>query len=252
MGYQESYDNSGLQIGDYNKEITSALLTIDITEEVIDEAIKKGSNLIIAHHPLIFSGVKSLTGRNFVERCILKAIKNDIAIYAAHTNFDSISNGVNAKICELLELKDCKILQPASGELKKLVTFIPIEHADSVRKAVFEAGAGQIGNYDSCSYNTEGLGSFRGDDSTNPFVGEKGVIHYEKEIRFETIFPKTIQGKVISALLNAHPYEEVAYDIYQLDNQFNQIGMGMIGNLESPDVEEDFLKKLKKVFKNCV
>ncbi|MBN1821552.1 MAG: Nif3-like dinuclear metal center hexameric protein [Prolixibacteraceae bacterium] len=248
VNYQESYDNSGLQVGSPEMEINSALITLDVTEDVIDEAIKSGCNLIIAHHPLIFSGIKSLTGKNYVERSITKAIKNDVAIYAAHTNLDSISNGVNAKICEKLNLKNCRILKPSSGNLKKLVTFIPFEHAEKVRKAVFEAGAGHIGNYDSCSFNAEGKGSFRGSEKTNPFVGEKGVIHFEKEIRFETIFPSPLQSKIIKVLTESHPYEEVAYDIYPLENKSLQTGMGMVGEPESPEVEEDFLKKIKKVF----
>ena len=248
LSYQESYDNSGLQVGNPGLEVKAALLTVDVTEEVVEEALKSGCNLIIAHHPLLFSGIKSLTGKNHTERTVVKAVKKDIAVYAAHTNLDSVINGVNAKICEKLNLKDCKVLQPLKGQLKKLVTFIPTKHAEKVRTAVFEAGAGQIGNYDSSSFNAEGLGSFRGGENTNPFTGQKGALHFEKEIRFETIFPQYIQGQVIKALLNSHPYEEVAYDIYPLENQYSRAGMGMIGRCETPEVEEDFLRKLKKIF----
>jgi dinuclear metal center YbgI/SA1388 family protein len=249
---QESYDNSGLILGSPENEIISALVTIDVTEEVIDEAIQKNIKLIIAHHPIIFSGLKKITGKNYVERVLLKAIKNDIAIYAAHTNFDSIIGGVNSKICEKLNLQNCKILQPAEGLLKKLVTFIPEEHIEKVRKAVFNAGAGHIGNYDCCGYNSEGFGSFRGNEKTNPFVGEKGKIHYEKEIRFETIFPTFLQGKIIQALLNSHPYEEVAYDIYPLENHFENVGMGMAGELPEAVKEDDFLQLLKRTFNTGV
>jgi dinuclear metal center YbgI/SA1388 family protein len=249
LSYQESYDNSGLQLGNPETLIRAALLTIDTTEEVIDEAIKNGCNLIISHHPVIFSGLKKITGRSYTERIVLKAIKNDIALYAAHTNFDSVMQGVNAKICENIGLKDYKILQPSNGQLKKLVTFVPRDHAEKVRNALFEAGAGQIGNYDSCSFNSEGLGSFRGGENTQPYAGTKGILHFEKEVRIETIFPGFIQGQIINALLSAHPYEEVAYDLYLLDNSFAQVGMGMIGTLDSPEVEEDFLKNLKKNFK---
>ena len=185
---QESYDNAGLIIGDPNAEITATMVTLDLTEEVVEEAIEKKANLIVAHRPIVFSGLKKLTWKNYVERTVLKTIKNDIAIYAAHTNLDSVTGGVNTKICEKLGLKNCRVLQPVSGQLKKLVTFIPTEHADKVRAAVFEAGAGQIGNYDYCGYNLEGEGSFRGGEGTNPFVGEKNQVHYEKELRFETIF----------------------------------------------------------------
>ena len=248
LGLQESYDNAGLIIGNSNSNATGALLTIDITEEVVDEAIEKGYNLIISHHPIIFGGLKKITGRNYVERIVIKAIKNDIAIYSAHTNIDNVKNGVNGKICELLNLQNTKILSPANGNLKKLITFIPSEHAAKVREAVFSAGAGTIGNYDRCSFNSNGEGTFRGNENTNPYVGNVGETHFEQEVKFETIFPSHIQGKVINALLNAHPYEEVAYDIYSLDNNNTEIGAGMIGILNEEISEEEFLKTLKSTF----
>ncbi len=248
LGLQESYDNSGLITGDINSEITTILLTLDVTEKVIEEAIQKNAQLIVSHHPIIFSGLKKLTGRNYVERTIIKAIKNDIAIYAAHTNLDSVEGGVNGKICNKIGLKNCKILQPSGGQLKKLVTFIPVKSADEVRAAVFNAGAGNIGNYDSCGFVAEGMGSFRGNENSNPFVGKKGEIHNEKEVRFETIFPGYLQGKVIEALLKFHPYEEVAYDIYPLDNKFDKTGMGMVGILPEPITETQFLTQLKHKF----
>lgn len=245
---QESYDNAGLIVGHPEAEVATALVTIDVTEDVVDEAIEKNAGLIIAHHPVVFSGLKKITGRNYVERTVLKAIKNDVAIYAAHTNLDAVTGGVNSKICEKLGLKNCRVLQPVSGQLKKLVTFIPVEAAEKVRTAVFEAGAGHIGNYDYCGYNLEGTGSFRGGENTNPYVGEKGQVHYEKEIRFETIFPGWLQSKIVHALLESHPYEEVAYDIYPLENNFEKTGMGMIGELEMTLPELDFLALLKKTF----
>ncbi|MCF6356812.1 MAG: Nif3-like dinuclear metal center hexameric protein [Draconibacterium sp.] len=248
LSLQESYDNAGLIVGDVNAEISSVLVTLDVTEEIIDEAIEKKAELVVAHHPIIFSGLKKITGKNYVERTIIKAIKNDIAIYAAHTNLDSITGGVNSKICEKLQLENCRILQPVSGQLKKLVTFIPIEHSNKVREAVFSAGAGTIGNYDSCGFTIEGQGTFTGNENSNPFVGKKGETHTEKEVRFETIFPAYLQGKVIQALLNFHPYEEVAYDIYSLDNKFNKAGMGMIGTFAVPKSEKEFLIQLKNTF----
>ncbi len=250
LTYQESYDNSGLQIGFPAETVQSVLITLDVTEEIVDEAIKKGANLIVAHHPLIFSGIKKLTGQNFIERTIQKAIKNDIAIYAAHTNLDSITGGVNSKICEKLNLQECKILQPTSDILHKLVTFIPTSHINQVQEAIFKAGAGQIGNYDFCGFSAEGNGSFRGGENSNPFVGEKGTVHTEKEIRFETIFPKHLQNIVVNALISAHPYEEVAYDIYPLNNIHQKIGIGMVGQLEKPVDEIQFLETLKSTF-NC-
>lgn len=245
---QESYDNSGLIIGDENMEISSVLVTLDVTEKVLEEAIEKKVQLIVSHHPIVFSGLKKITGKNFVERSIVKAIKNDIAIYAAHTNLDSVTGGVNGKICEKLGLQNCRILQPASGQLKKLVTFIPLEHAQKVSEAIFAAGAGNIGNYDSCGFITEGEGSFRGNKKSNPFLGEQGKIHTEKEIRFETIFPAYLHEKVVQALLDLHPYEEVAYDIYSIENKFEKVGMGMIGTLPEPISEKEFLIQLKKIF----
>jgi len=250
LSLQESYDNAGLITGDINTEITTVLITLDVTEKVVEEAIQNKAQLIVSHHPVIFSGLKKITGKSYVERTIIKAIKNDIAIYAAHTNLDSVDGGVNRKICDKLELVNCKILQPASGHLKKLVTFIPVENAEQVREAIFNAGAGNIGNYDSCGFVAEGLGSFRGNENSNPFVGIKGEIHSEIEVRFETIFPGYLQGRIIEALLKTHPYEEVAYDIYPLENKFDKIGMGMVGTLVKPVTETEFLKQLKSIFNN--
>jgi dinuclear metal center YbgI/SA1388 family protein len=250
LAFQESYDNAGLIIGAPDDEISGILITLDITEEILDEAISKKLNLVVCHHPVVFSGIRKLNGKSYIERCVAKAIKNDIAIYAAHTNLDSVFGGVNSKICEKLELQNCRILAPNPGLLKKLVTFVPTADAEKVRKAIFEAGAGHIGNYDSCSFNLTGNGTFRGNDQTNPYVGRKNQLHTEEEIRVETIFPKHIQGRVIQALLQAHPYEEVAYDIYPLDNEYNQAGIGMVGELSQPVEEMLFLKKLKTVF-NC-
>ncbi|HZL10925.1 MAG TPA: Nif3-like dinuclear metal center hexameric protein [Prolixibacteraceae bacterium] len=250
LAFQESYDNAGLIIGQPDDEISGILITLDITEDILDEAISKNLNLIVAHHPIIFGGIKKLNGKNYIERCVAKAIKNDIAIYAAHTNLDSVFGGVNSKINEKLELRNCRILAPTSNFLKKLVTFVPTANAEEVRNAIFKAGAGQVGNYDSCSFNYTGTGSFKGNDQTNPYVGEKNQLHLEEETRIETIFPKHIQSKVIQALLKAHPYEEVAYDIYPLDNEYTQAGIGMIGELSNPMDELEFLRKLKKTF-NC-
>jgi dinuclear metal center YbgI/SA1388 family protein len=250
---QESYDNSGLITGDRESDVASALITIDVTESVVDEAVSKNAGLIIAHHPIIFSGLKKLTGKNYVERTVIKAIKNDIAIYAAHTNFDAIKGGVNSAICKKLGMKNCTILKPATEALKKLVTFIPIDASDRVRKAVFEAGAGNIGNYDYCGYTVEGSGTFRGNEESNPYAGRKGEVHTEREIRFETIFPAWLQGRITDALLESHPYEEVAYDIYPLDNKLSLAGMGMKGQLGKPLSENDFLTLVKDTFKaGCI
>jgi dinuclear metal center YbgI/SA1388 family protein len=248
LHYQESYDNAGLCIGSPETPVNAALLTIDVTEKVIDEAIAKKCNLVISHHPLIFSGLKKLTGTNYIERCITKAIQKNIAIYSAHTNADAAWNGVNRIIADKLGLKNCKILSPVKNELRKLVTFVPESHAVKLSETLFAAGAGNIGNYDNCSFNTSGNGTFRGDMTTNPYVGEAGKLHIEPEIRIETIFPKHLQNKIIAALYSAHPYEEPAFDIYQLENSFDRIGMGMTGNLEKPLDELEFLQLIKETF----
>ena len=248
LAYQESYDNAGLIIGDSEMTINSALIALDVTEAVIDEAIETGCELIIAHHPILFKGIKRINGNSFVERCVIKAIKNDIAIYAAHTNLDSVMGGVNSKICEKIGLTNLSILAPVKEQLLKLVTFIPTDHLDKVREELFAAGAGAIGNYDKCSFSSDGTGTFRGGDEANPYVGEVGEFHFEKESRFETIIPRHLKNKVVNALLKSHPYEEVAYDIYPVENSLSEVGSGMIGELPGAENEIDFLSRLLQIF----
>ena len=245
---QESYDNSGLQLGNPLKEINSALICIDVTENVITEAVKKECNLVISHHPLIFGGIKRITGQTMTERIIEQAIRNDIAILSVHTNADAVIQGVNSKICDKLGLVNRKILSPVEGKLLKLAFFVPAADAEKVRNAVFSAGAGVIGNYDSCSFNLQGEGSFRAGEEANPHVGEIGNIHFEKETRVETILPAHLKNRILSALLSAHPYEEVAFDLYPLENSWEQAGMGMTGEFEEEMEEHDFLNALKAVF----
>lgn len=246
LNYQESYDNSGLIVGDAQKEVTKVLLCLDSIESIVDEAIEKKCELIIAHHPIVFSGLKKFNGKNYIERVVIKAIKHDIAIYACHTNLDNVfSQGVNEKIANKLNLQNIKILAPKKGLLKKLSTFVPIKNQEEIRNAIFNAGAGHIGNYDQCSFNNEGTGTFRALENTNPHVGTIGKQHQEKEIKIEVIFPGYIENKVISALIKTHPYEEVAYDIIQLQNTNLQIGSGMIGELQNPINTIDFLTSLK-------
>jgi len=252
LSYQEDYDNSGLIVGDPETEISSAIISLDCTEGIIDEAIRKNCKLIISHHPIIFRGIKKLNGKTYVERVVMKAIKNDIALYAIHTNFDNILSGVNSRICQKLGLKNCSILSPKSGLLKKLVTFCPKAQADTVRNAMFTAGAGEIGNYSECSYNTEGFGTFKAGGNTDPFIGEKGVQHLEPEIRIEVIYPGSIERQVLSALHQSHPYEEVAFDLYELSNTHPQTGSGMIGWMKPEMDEMVFLKFIKKQFNTKV
>ncbi len=251
--YQESYDNSGLQIGDKDAEVTGILITLDITAEIIDEAMQSGCNLILSHHPLIFTGIKSITGRNSTERIIIKALQEKINILSIHTNVDNAGGGVNHVICNKIGLEDTSILRPLEGKLFKLSVFVPEDHAENVREHIFSAGAGVIGNYDFCSFNTSGTGTFRGNEDSIPFSGKKGKMHYEKEIKVETILPAHLKDRVIDAMLAAHPYEEVAYDIYPLGNKFATYGAGMIGYLDEETDEKDFLSRLRKVFKpGCI
>lgn len=243
--YQESYDNARLIVGNPSKECTGVLLTLDSTEAVVDEAIELGVNLIIAHHPIVFKGLKSFTGANYVERTIMKAIKHDVSIYACHTNLDNQLAGVNAKICEKIGLTNLKILAPKSNTLFHLVTFAPKKEADIVREAMFKAGAGHIGNYDYCSFNVEGVGTYRANEQANPSIGHIGEIHEEPETRIEVIVPIHLKHSVLSALKQAHSYEEVAYFLTEIVNEHQEIGSGMVGELEVETKSIEFLNKLK-------
>ena len=245
---QEGFDNSGLQIGLTEAEVTGVLLCLDVTEEVIDEAVASGCNLIVSHHPLIFSPLKRITGANYVERCILKAMANGIAIYASHTNMDSVPGGVNYRIAEKLGLQNVRILVPKTDALLKLSVYVPMAQADMVREALFAAGCGNIGNYGSCSYNVEGYGTFKANEGCNPFCGEIGELHKENEVRIDTVLPAYLKNKVISALLKAHPYEEPAYDIYPLKNSWDSVGLGVVGDLPAERDELDFLAEVKEKF----
>lgn len=243
---QESYDNAGLIVGDPRQELNGVLICLDVTEEVLDEALSKSCNLVIAHHPLIFGGIKKITGRHYTERCLIKAIKEDIAIFAMHTNLDSIGDGVSAALAKELGLRDTRILEPKNQVLEKLYTFVPHEHAGALREALFEAGAGHIGAYDRCSFNCEGTGTFRGLEESRPFAGKKGEEHHEAETKVEVIFPAWIRKRVLAALFESHPYEEVAYDIVALQNEYAHTGFGMIGKLGKEMKSREFLQFLKE------
>ena len=245
---QEEYDNSGLLTGNREDEIKGVLISVDVTEQVIDEAVSKGANFILSHHPLIFSGLKSLTGKDHIERAVIKAIRNNIALYAAHTSLDNLKNGINFKMAEKLGLKNLSILRPRKEQLLKLVFFVPHDHADAVREAVFNAGAGIVGDYEGCSYNLKGKGSFRPGEGTDPYVGEIGQMHFEEETRVETWLPRYKTSQVLKAMNEAHPYEEVAYDLYPLANKDKETGSGVIGELDEEIPEKEFLDRLKDVF----
>jgi dinuclear metal center YbgI/SA1388 family protein len=246
LAYAEDFDNVGLLVGDKNAKLSGVLVTLDTLEAVVDEAIEKNCNLIVSFHPIIFKGLKSLTGKNYVERTVLKAIKNDIAIFAIHTALDNHIYGVNDMICNHLELINKQILIPQSGTIKKLTTYAPTEEVDALRTALFAVGAGGIGNYSNCSFNTEGIGTYKGNEATNPTKGKKGKIHFEKETQISLVFPKHLEPKILSTLFKVHSYEEIAYEITTLENKNQTIGMGMIGELEAPLSEGDFLNYLKE------
>lgn len=248
LSLQENYDNAGLITGDYSAECKGIVVSLDATEEVILEAFSKGANLIVTHHPIIFKGLKKINGKNYVERALIAAIKNDMAIYAIHTNLDNVLQGVNAKIADRLGLVNREILLPKEGLLKKLYTYVPADHLEKVREAIFNAGGGQIGNYADCSFITSGEGSFKGNAATQPFAGKPGERHYEKEQKLEIIFEYWKEKQVLNALIKNHPYEEVAYEIIGLENEYQQVGSGLVGELQTETEEKDLLDKLKVAF----
>lgn len=248
LSLQEGYDNAGLITGDEKADCKGILVSLDATEEVITEAKIKGCNLIVSHHPIVFSGLKRITGKNYVQKAVISAIKNDIALYAIHTNLDNIVNGVNGRIADEIGLKNISVLAPKGDLLKKLYTFVPVAHAGKVRQAIFDAGGGHIGNYKECSFNSEGVGTFKGGAGTDPYAGKPGELHNENETKVEVIFPAWLEGRILKNLLAAHPYEEVAYDIVKLENRFPSIGSGIIGELEKPLDESSFLRSIKEKF----
>jgi len=245
---QEDYDNAGLITGNHGWECTGAIIALDATEDIVQEAIDKKCNLVIAHHPIVFRGLKKINGKNYVERAIIKAIKNDIAIYAIHTNLDNIIDGVNGKIADKLELVNRRILSPKKNLLQKLAVFVPVNDREKLLDALFAAGAGDISNYSECSFSTAGDGTFKAGQGANPVLGTIGKRHTEKETKIEVIFPVWMEEKIINAMKASHPYEEVAFDIYQLTNNYGQTGSGLIGELEKAMEEQAFLHNIKKIF----
>ena len=254
LTYQESYDNSGVQVGDIQTTLKGVLISLDVTEAILEEALERGCNMIVAHHPLLFSGLKSITGKTYIERIVQQAIKNDIVIYAIHTNLDNMVDGVNEMIARKLGLKNTQILAPLSGTLRKLFTYAPENVADKVRNALFEAGAGNIGAYGECSFNSEGTGTFKPGINTNPTIGEAGGERESvKELKIEVLVAKDKEKQVLKALFDNHPYEEVAYEVFTLQNSNQDIGAGMIGMLPNPMDELDFLKHIKDNLKtDCI
>ena len=251
LNYAEDFDNVGLLVGSYNTEVSGVLVTLDTLEETIDEAIAKQCNLIVSFHPIIFAGLKKINGSSYVERVILKAIKNDIAIYATHTALDNSKNGVSAKMCEVLGLTNTKILIPKKGIIKKLTTVVPSVNAVSLRNSLFQAGGGAIGNYEHSSFSTIGESTFKGTENSNPVVGLKEVLHVDNETKISIIFERKNEVKILKCLQAEHPYEEVSYEIVTLENVHQDIGMGMLGEFTKPMEEKDFLRYLKKTMQTA-
>ncbi len=250
LAYQEHYDNAGLLTGDSSWECTGVLTTLDVTPDVVEEAIGKKCNLIVAHHPVIFGGLKKITGSNLVERTVIAAIRHDIAIYAIHTNLDNVLLGVNGRIADRLGLREegRVPLAPREGVLQKLYCFVPLDQAEEVRNAIFAAGAGTIGNYSECSFQAEGTGTFKGEEGSHPFAGQPGSRHTEKEVKMEFILPAHRSREIIEAMIGAHPYEEPAYDLVGLANTHPGTGSGLIGQLPEAMEETAFLEIIKQAF----
>lgn len=244
---QEDFDNAGIQVGDLNAEITGIVLCTDVREDIVDEAIERGANLVISHHPLIFHPLKKIASRSYIEKIVAKAIKNDITIYCAHTNMDNARGGVSFKMAEKLGMTDVEVLDPQRGKLRKVVVFVPTAQVADVEKAMFAAGAGRIGDYDCCSYRLSGEGHYHALEGANPFAGAVGEYHTEPETRVEVIVEAAQCGAVVKAMLKAHPYEEPAFDVVQLDNESRYCGSGVIGDIEPVDAME-FLNKVKTAF----
>ncbi len=244
----EDFDNVGLLCGNPQREVSGILVCHDALENVVDEAVNKSLNLIVCFHPIIFSGLKSLTGKNYVERAVMKVIENKIAIYAIHTAWDNDFFGVNFKICEVLGLKNQKVLMPKMQNLKQLVVYVPNDYSEKVKNAMFEAGAGNIGFYDECSFTIQGKGSFRPIEGSNPFLGTQNIRENSDEDMVSVIFEGFKQNQILSAMKSAHPYEEVAYQIYQLENENQYSGLGRFGEFENEMNEKDFLEFVKEKF----
>ncbi|MGG8495688.1 Nif3-like dinuclear metal center hexameric protein [Tenacibaculum sp. TC6] len=253
LSYAEDFDNVGLLIGNYTTKVTGVLVTLDTLEKTVDEAIAKNCNLIVSFHPIIFSGLKKINGNNYVERVVLKAIQNNIAIYATHTALDNVHNGVSAKMCEVLGLQNIKTLIPKKGVIKKLTTYIPVKEANNLRAKLFEVGAGNIGNYDNCSFSYNGEGSYRGNENSNPTIGKKGELIFEPETCITVIFESYLEATILNTLFSNHPYEEVAYEVITLNNKNQHVGLGMIGEFTDELDENTFLQLIKTMFKTgCV
>lgn len=244
----ESYDNVGLLVGDYKKSIKRVLVCLEVNSDIVDEAIRLGVDIIISHHPLIFTPLKNITNDDYISQILIKCIKNDISLYALHTNFDNANGGMNDILADIIELKDTKPLKKIEyNNLFKLVVFVPQTHAEIVRNAMLNSGAGHIGNYSHCSFNLEGKGTFLPLYGTSPFIGRQGELERVDEVRIETIVKEEELINVVNTMLKAHPYEEAAYDVYPLENSTIK-GLGRIGVLDKEMNFMDFCNYIKEKF----
>ncbi|MEM7382819.1 MAG: Nif3-like dinuclear metal center hexameric protein [Bacteroidota bacterium] len=245
LAYQESYDNAGLIVGDAGARVTGVLICLDVTEAVLAEAQAQHCNLIVAHHPIIFQPIKQLTHSGYAARCIIQAIKQDIAIYAIHTNLDSVAQGVNKRLAQSLNLQQLAILSPKSGTLSQLTTFVPPSALEPVLQALYQAGAGHMGNYTHCSFVSTGTGSFQPTAGAQPYIGTSNHIEKVTEHRVEVAFPTYLTKTILAALKQTHPYEEVAYYIQSLENSHPGVGIGMMGTLPQALPSREFLQYLQ-------
>ena len=246
LAYAEDFDNVGLLVGEFDQEVSGVLVCHDALEEVVEEAMEKDCNFILCFHPILFSGLKKINGKNYVERAVIKAIRNNIAIYAIHTSLDNHQEGVNKILCDTLGLVDSKVLIPKKNYIQKLVTYAPKDNEKLIKDALFRAGAGALGNYNKCSFSSSGLGSFEGNAKSEPRIGNKGEFVELEETKIEVVFERHLQKAILKSLFESHPYEEVAFEIYSLENKLQNVGMGRIGYLEKPMEEREFLNMVKE------
>ncbi len=240
------WDNVGLIVGDFDSDIKRILVTLEANENVIDEAISKDIDLIVTHHPFLFRKINKVNTRDLKGRLIHKLIKNDISLYSMHTNFDIAFDGLNDYFMEIMGFENTKILDVTKSEtLYKVAVYVPKSHENIVREALGNSGAGYIGNYSNCTFNISGIGTFKPEENTNQFIGEIGEIEKVDEIKIETIVPQGILQKVIDKMIKSHPYEEVAYDIYKLENKGKSIGLGRYASLERESDLQALCDKIK-------
>ena len=244
----EDFDNVGLLVGNADMEVTGILVTLDTLEAVVEEAINRNCNFIVSFHPIVFKGLKRITGTSYVERVVAKAIENHIAIYSMHTALDNVPGGVSGKMCEVLGLQSPEVLIPTKRSIKKLLTYVPLPAQDVLLEKLFEAGAGHLGNYSQCSFSAEGTGGFLPEPGAHPTLGTRGQRHLEPEAQIHITFEAHREKSVLQALFTNHPYEEVAYEVTTLDNTYTGIGMGMLGRLPEPMDPKVFLKFIKDAF----